>query len=122
MLKKILMTLSVAILLISTLSAPKDASARSHYKSVRVSATAYNEMGRTATGYRLWKHPRAKVIAVDPRVIPLGSKVYVPGYGTAVARDTGGAIKGKIIDVHFKTRHQAIKWGRKHVKIKVYRR
>jgi Uncharacterized protein conserved in bacteria len=122
MLKKILMTLAVAILLLSTLSAPKDASARSHYKTITVSATAYNEMGRTATGYPLWRHPNAKVIAVDPRVIPLGSKVYIPGYGTAIARDTGGAIKGRIIDVHFKSHRTAIYWGRKHLKIKVYRR
>lgn len=89
---------------------------------MNVSATAYCEMGKTATGYNLKKHPNAKVVAVDPRYIPLGSKVKIPGYGTAIARDTGGAIKGKKIDVHFKTRKKALEWGRKHVKITVYKK
>ncbi|MCO7124192.1 3D domain-containing protein [Sporolactobacillus shoreicorticis] len=118
--KKILMTLAVAILIISGMSNSVEAQTKT--KTIKVSATAYCEMGRTATGYNLKKHPKAKVIAVDPRVIPLGSKVKIPGYGTAIARDTGGYIKGKIIDVHFKTRHQALKWGRKHIKIKVYKK
>lgn len=119
--KKILMTLAVAILIISGMS-NSVAEARTKTKTVKVSATAYCETGKTATGYNLRKHPNAKVIAVDPRVIPLGSKVKIPGYGTAIARDTGGAIKGKIIDVHFKSRHQALKWGRKRLKIIVYRK
>nr|WP_290443625.1 3D domain-containing protein [Sporolactobacillus kofuensis] len=114
------MTIAVAILIISGISNPA-AEAKTKTKTMHVSATAYNEMGRTATGYNYKKHPNAKSIAVDPRYIPLGSKVKIPGYGTAIARDTGGAIKGKIIDVHFKSRHQALKWGRKHLKIKVYR-
>ncbi|RYL92697.1 peptidoglycan-binding protein LysM [Sporolactobacillus sp. THM7-4] len=119
--KKILMTLAVAILIVSSIF-NQTASAKTHTKKMRVSATAYCEMGRTATGYSLRRHPNAKVIAVDPRVIPLGSKVKIPGYGTAIARDTGRAIKGKVIDVHFKSRHQALKWGRKHLKITVYRK
>lgn len=57
---------------------------------------------------------QSNVIAVDPRVIPLGSLVFVEGYGYAIARDTGGAIKGNIIDVHFDTVEQCIIWGRKH--------
>lgn len=116
------MVLFILIFVVSGLTPGSiaDADASSHYKYVNVSSTAYCEKGRTATGYNLGKHPKAKVIAVDPRVIPLGSKVYVPGYGTAIARDTGGAIKGKIIDVHFGARHKAIVWGRKHMKIKVY--
>ncbi|WP_100486883.1 3D domain-containing protein [Sporolactobacillus pectinivorans] len=118
--KRILMTLAVVILIISGISTPA-AEAKTRIQTMTVSATAYCEMGRTATGYNLRKYPNAKEIAVDPRYIPLGSKVYVPGYGTAIARDTGGAIKGRIIDVHFKSYHQAIMWGRKHLKIKVYR-
>ena len=55
----------------------------------------------TATGLILNNNPNAKVIAVDPSVIPLGTKVYVEGYGYAVAADTGGAIKGHKIDVFF---------------------
>lgn len=119
--KKLFLVLLVLTFVLSGLTPDKVADARSHYKYVKISSTAYCEKGRTATGYSLSRHPNAKVIAVDPRVIPLGSKVHVPGYGTAIARDTGGAIKGKIIDVHFKSRHKAIVWGRKHQKIKVYR-
>ncbi|WKB36485.1 3D domain-containing protein [Terrilactibacillus sp. S3-3] len=91
-------------------------------KKITVTSTAYAEMGKTATGYDLRKHPNAKVIAVDPRVIPLGSKVYIPGYGTAIARDTGGAIKGKKIDVFYKSKHKCINWGRHKVKITVYKK
>jgi len=75
--------------------------------------------GITATG------TRAKVgtIAVDPRVIPLGTKVYVEGlygaknYGYATAEDTGGAIKGQIIDLYFDTHKETINWGRQQVKV-----
>lgn len=65
------------------------------------------------------KNPGLKVIAVDPKVIPLGSKVWVEGYGNAIAGDTGGAIKGNKIDVFIPTQSQALKWGRKNVKIKI---
>ena len=57
------------------------------------------------------------VIAVDPRVIPLGTHVYVPGYGYAVAADTGGAIKGTRIDLCYDTYDEAIQWGRRTVTI-----
>jgi len=60
---------------------------------------------------------RRGVIAVDPRVIPLGTHVYVPGYGYAVAADTGGAIKGHRIDLCFDTGEEAVQWGRRHVTI-----
>lgn len=91
-------------------------------KTMVVSATGYstNEPGlstHTATGIDLRQNPR--VIAVDPRVIPLGSRIEVPGYGVAVAGDTGGAIKGNRIDVHFSSVQQANNWGRKTVTIKV---
>ncbi len=75
--------------------------------------------GITYTGMRVKKG----VIAVDPRVIPLGSKVYVevagntPDYGYAVAADIGGAIKGDIIDLYFDEQHTANAWGRKRVKV-----
>jgi uncharacterized protein YabE (DUF348 family) len=89
-----------------------------------VTATAYTAYcngcsGRTATGYDLRANPNAKVIAVDPRVIPLGTKVYVEGYGYAVAADTGGAIKGNKIDVFMSSKADAYRWGRKKVKIKI---
>jgi 3D (Asp-Asp-Asp) domain-containing protein len=64
-------------------------------------------------------NPNQKVIAVDPSVIPLGSKVYVEGYGEAVAADTGGAIKGSRIDVFVPSESDAQQFGRKSVKITV---
>ena len=62
----------------------------------------------TATGINLRSNPNLKVIAVDPSVIPLGSKVWVEGYGYAVAGDTGGAIKGNKIDLFMPTTDQGI--------------
>lgn len=71
----------------------------------------------SATGINLREHPNC--IAVDPSVIPLGSIVWVSGYGVTVAGDTGGAIKGNIIDVHFATVGQANSWGRRTVTVKI---
>ncbi|USI67733.1 hypothetical protein LMK04_09715 [Lactococcus petauri] len=89
--------------------------------SLTVSATAYssdNGLGFiTATGINLRQNPMC--IAVDPSVIPLGKMVEVPGYGIAIAGDTGGAIKGNIIDVHLPTTAQAQAWGRKTIQINV---
>ena len=77
-----------------------------------VEATAYTWTGnRTATG--TW--PKVGTIAVDPKVIPLGTKVYVSGYGFAVAEDTGGAIKNNIIDLYMDTNEACINWGRRNV-------
>lgn len=93
-------------------------------KSIKVSATAYTAScegcsGVTATGVDLKANPNAKVIAVDPSVIPLGSKVYVEGYGYATAADTGGAIKGNKIDVFVPSQQGALNWGVKTVNVKV---
>lgn len=73
-----------------------------YWKKMRVYATHYDSRCRgcnewTAIGMRAGKG----VIAVDPKIIPMRSKVYIPGYGVAVAGDTGGAIKGNIIDLGF---------------------
>lgn len=92
--------------------------------TMTVTATAYTRnadggYGQTATGIDLNANPNAKVIAVDPSVIPLGSTVYVEGYGTAIAGDTGGAIKGNKIDVYLPTESEVAEWGRKTVTIKV---
>ncbi len=94
-------------------------------KEFYVGATAYTAncngcSGRTATGLNLLVNPNAKVIAVDPRIIPLGSKVYVEGYGYAIASDTGGAIRGYRIDVFFSSKADAYRWGNRKVKIKVF--
>jgi uncharacterized protein YabE (DUF348 family)/3D (Asp-Asp-Asp) domain-containing protein len=93
-------------------------------KVLNVSTTAYTAnctgcSGITSTGFNLKSNPNAKVIAVDPSVIPLGSKVFVEGYGTAIAADTGGAIKGNKIDVFFSSKSQAYAWGNKTVQITI---
>lgn len=89
-----------------------------------VIATAYTAYckgcsGTTAYGIDLRANPDQKVIAVDPRIIPLGTKVWVEGYGEAIAGDTGGAIKGNKIDVFIPEYENAMQWGVKTVKIKV---
>lgn len=85
-----------------------------HTKVLNVVSTAYTHTGnRTATGI----YPHEGVVAVDPRIIPLGTKLYVENYGYAVAADTGGVIKGNKIDVFFNTYNQAISWGRRSVKV-----
>ncbi|MBK5444309.1 DUF348 domain-containing protein [Peribacillus sp. TH16] len=93
-------------------------------KEIYVSSTAYTASckgcsGVTSTGVDLKSNPDAKIIAVDPSVIPMGSKVYVEGYGYAVAADKGGAIKGNRIDVFFSSKNDAYRWGVKKVKIRV---
>ncbi|PLS04850.1 3D domain-containing protein [Neobacillus cucumis] len=93
-------------------------------KEITVNASAYTLnfarcTGITATGINLKKNPNQKVISVDPKVIKLGSKVYVPGYGYAIAGDTGGAIKGNKIDVFIPSQKAALQWGRKTLKIQI---
>ena len=93
-------------------------------RTLTMEATAYTAYctgcsGVTANGTNLRANPNAKVVAVDPRVIPLGTKVWVEGYGEAIAADTGGAIKGNKIDVFIPTNEQAYAWGRKTVTVKV---
>lgn len=104
--------------------APAPAKQAPQGKTISVEATAYTAKctgcsGVTATGINLNANPNAKVIAVDPNVIPLGSKVHVEGYGTAVAGDTGGAIKGNRIDLHVPTKSQALNWGRRTVEVTI---
>ena len=81
-----------------------------------VDAVAYHLPGHTASGLPVG----VGVIAVDPTVIPLGTRVFVPGYGPAVAADVGTAIKGNIIDLWMPTTAQALAWGRRTVTITVY--
>ena len=92
-------------------------------KEMYVIATAYSHEETdgngymTALGYNIKNNPDLKLIAVDPSVIPLGKKVWVEGYGIAVAGDTGGAIKGHKIDVLMPTKAKALSWGRRAVKV-----
>ena len=87
-------------------------------ETVTFEATAYTWTGcRTATG--TW--PSRGTIATDPRVIPTGSKLWVEGYGEAVAADTGGAIKGQRIDLYMDTKHECLQWGRRKVEVQIRR-
>lgn len=99
-------------------------------RTITVEATAYtadpNENGgtyggvvKTAMGHNLSANPSMKMVAVDPRVIPLGSRIYVEGYGEAIAGDTGGAIKGNRIDVLMPSKSQSSNWGRKTVQVTI---
>lgn len=69
--------------------------------------------GRTYTGMVA----RHGVVAVDPRVIPLGTRVYIDGYGQAIAADIGSAIKGNRIDLCFNTYGEAIRFGRRQIRV-----
>ncbi|WP_414838959.1 3D domain-containing protein [Carnobacterium sp. TMP28] len=100
----------------------QEISATSSGRTMVVSATGYSTAQpglstHTATGINLLQNPM--VIAVDPRVIPLGTMLEIPGYGVAIAGDTGGAIKGNKIDIHFSTVGQALSWGRRTITIRV---
>lgn len=84
---------------------------------MKVDAVAYYLPGNTALGIPV----RKGVVAVDPRLIPLGTKLHVPGYGKGIAADVGLAIKGRIIDLWFPSTAAARMWGRRTVTITVYR-
>lgn len=72
----------------------------------------------TATGTKCRRDVNGySTVAVDPRVIPLGTKLYIEGYGLAIAEDTGGAIKGKKVDVYLNTYEEMINWGRRQVNV-----
>lgn len=116
-----------AVDLIVTSRAPWKLGSRGVYtgkKSFTVSASAYdpgvgscgkNASGRTCTGQRAGYG----IVAVDPTVIPLGSKLFVPGYGYGIAADVGGAVKGNRVDLGFNSRSAALQWGRRRVVLRV---
>lgn len=92
-------------------------------KVMTVNSTAYNpDAGlsnptfKTATG----RPARHGMVAVDPRVIPMNSLLYIENYGWAVAADTGGAIKGMKVDVCLESRQEAMQWGRRKIRIIVF--
>ncbi|KGX91088.1 peptidoglycan-binding protein [Pontibacillus halophilus JSM 076056 = DSM 19796] len=93
-------------------------------QTMTMEATAYTAncegcTGVTATGIDLNANPDQKVIAVDPDIIPLGSEVYVEGYGKAVAGDIGGDIQGNRIDIYHQSHSDAINFGRQDVEVTV---
>lgn len=90
----------------------------SYSRVLSMEATAYSGDGYTASGTKTMRNSSGySTIAVDPRVIPLGTRVYVEGYGYAVAEDTGGAIKGNIIDIFVNSESEARSWGRRQVNV-----
>lgn len=100
-------------------------------KKLNVLATAYdagfNSTGKnpgdagysiTSTGVRAERNPNGySTIAVDPRVIPLGTKLWIDGYGLAIAEDIGGAIKGNHIDLFFTSSNEMWNWGSRNVSV-----
>ena len=80
-----------------------------------VVATGYSLPGTTASGIPVGPG----VVAVDPSVIPIGSRISIPGYGEGIAADTGSAIQGARIDLWFSSREEALAWGRRTVTISV---
>lgn len=95
----------------------------SYTNVIRCVATAYSSQEDgvgtiTASGKSVKRNPSGySTIAVDPRVIPIGTKVYVEGYGFATAEDTGGAIRGNKIDVYLHTISDCNAWGRRTVNV-----
>jgi 3D (Asp-Asp-Asp) domain-containing protein len=96
--------------------APEPADPLRPGQTLTVAATAYAMSGSTATGLRAgWG-----VVAVDPGLIPLGTRMTIPGYGEGVAADIGHAVRGAAIDLWFPTRAQALAWGRRVVTITLH--
>ena len=87
-------------------------------RALTMEATAYSSEDPgcglyTARGSRVTKG----LVAVDPNVIPLGTRLYISGYGPAIADDTGGAIKGQVIDLAFNSRNEALQFGCRQVTV-----
>jgi 3D (Asp-Asp-Asp) domain-containing protein len=85
-------------------------------RTLTVTATGYSLPGRTATGLPVGPG----MVAVDPSLIPLGTRMTIPGYGEGVAADTGGAVSGFVIDLWFPSLADALAWGRRTVTISLH--
>ena len=85
-------------------------------RTLTVSTTGYSLPGRTATGLPVGPG----IVAVDPSVIPLGTRMSIPGYGEGVAADTGSSVQGMTIDLWFPTLAEALAWGRRTVTITLH--
>lgn len=84
---------------------------------------AYGSRVLTATGHDVTDsiyYNGMRIIAVDPAIIPLGSKVHIQGVGDAIALDTGGRIKGHIVDLLVDSKQDAIQWGRRQIQVTIY--
>jgi len=109
----------LAALILMASMVPVAATARQRPRSIAMKATAYAQHGITSSGTRT----RRGIIAADPRVLPLGTKVKVenagPYSGHYVVKDTGRKIKGRKIDLFLPSRREARQFGRKDVRVKV---
>lgn len=112
--KKIIKEPKSRLIAMGTISSASRSGKRFDFeRALVVEATAYTHTGsRTATGL----YPEVGTVAVDPDIIPLGSKLYIEGYGFAKAQDVGGAIRGNRVDVFVDTQGAAMRWGRRTVK------
>lgn len=105
--------------------ASRGASSYANSNIVKVKATAYwavSGVGNTYTssGRKAVRNSDGySTVAVDPRIIPLGTRLYVEGYGYAIAADEGSAVKGNFVDVFFNTRSEACNWGVKYVNVHI---
>lgn len=122
--KKVVTTKSTS----NSQKAPSRSNGLTGSRTMTMSATAYDlsyastgkrpgdrGYGITASGMKAGPG----VVAVDPRVIPLGTRLYIEGYGNAIAGDTGGAIKGNKIDLFFHTASEVRRFGRRNVKVTI---
>jgi len=100
----------------SAASTPPEADYASGARTVTLVATGYSLSGATATGLPVgWG-----TVAVDPSVIPLGTRMTIPGYGDGVAADTGSAVQGTTVDLWFPSVPQALAWGRRVVTVTLH--
>lgn len=99
---------------------PSEGNNDTYKATYTMTATAYTGGTLTAMGLKPIRDPaNLSTIAVDPSVIPLGTKVYIPGYGYAICSDTGGAIKGNIIDLYLNSEEECLAWGRRTVTLHI---
>ena len=101
---------------VQTQAAPAAPKLVARPRTLTVTATGYTMPGRTATGLPVGPG----IVAVDPAVIPLGSRITIPGYGRGVAADTGSSVVGNTIDLWFPTAADALAWGRRTVTITLH--
>lgn len=90
-------------------------SARGGERELTMEATAYCEQKTSSSGFE----PGPGMVAVDPEVIPIGTYLWIEGYGEAQALDTGVRIRGNVIDLWMPTEKECSEWGKRRVKVKM---